>query len=232
MVYNKECINPLIRLRLGHCEHEYMFTYSSLVVINPMLRELKMRQADVIERFAIKATRSIGSTNSLLVHTALFMVSFMLYFMGFDFNKILLVITTIVSLEAIYLSIFIQMSVNRQTRKLHAVSKDIEEIQEDVEEIQEDVEGIEKDVDEIQKDVDEIQEDVDEIGKDVDEIQKDVDEIQEDVDEISEDIDDQTEEETNDDKMLTQIEKTLGLLITEIADLKKQHAELVNKKKK
>ena len=34
------------------------------------------------------------------------------------------------------------MSVNRQARKLHAVSKDIEEIQEDVEEIQEDVEEI------------------------------------------------------------------------------------------
>ncbi|MCX6756104.1 MAG: hypothetical protein NTX85_02085 [Candidatus Nomurabacteria bacterium] len=191
-----------------------------------MLQQVKKRQIDAIERFAIKATQSIGSTNSILVHTALFMMSFMMYFIGFDLNNILLVLTTIVSLEAIYLSIFIQMSVNRQARKLHAVSKDIEEIQEDVEEIQEDVEEIQEDVDEIGKDVEEIQEDVDEI-------QKDVDEIQEDVDEISEDIEDHTEEEkTNDEKMLSQIEKTLGLLITEIADLKKQHSELINKKKK
>ncbi len=204
-----------------------------------MLRELKKRQADVIERFAIRATRSIGSTNSLLVHTALFMGSFMLYFMGFEIDNILLVVTTIVSLEAIYLSIFIQMSVNRQARKLHAVSKDIEEIQEDVEEIQEDVEGIEKDVEEIQEDVEEIQEDVDEIGKDVDEIQKDVDEIQEDVDEIgkdvdeiSEDMEEQIGEEANDEEMLSKIENTLGLLINEVADLKKQHGELIIKKKK
>lgn len=198
-----------------------------------MLQQVKKRQIDAIERFAIKATQSIGSTNSILVHTALFMMSFMMYFIGFDLNNILLVLTTIVSLEAIYLSIFIQMSVNRQARKLHAVSKDIEEIQEDVEEIQEDVEEIQEDVDEIGKDVEEIQEDVDEIQKDVDEIQEDVDEIGKDVDEISEDIEDHTEEEkTNDEKMLSQIEKTLGLLITEIADLKKQHSELINKKKK
>ena len=197
-----------------------------------MLQQVKKRQMDAIERFAIKATQSIGSTNSILIHTALFMMSFMMYFIGFDLSNILLVLTTLVSLEAIYLSIFIQMSVNRQARKLHAVSKDIEEIQEDVEEIQEDVEEIQEDVDEIGKDVEEIQEDVDEIQKDVDEIQEDVDEIGKDVDEISEDIDEHTEEEINDDKMLSQIEKTLGLLITEIADLKKQHAELVNKKKK
>ncbi|MFA7191685.1 MAG: hypothetical protein WC089_00065 [Candidatus Paceibacterota bacterium] len=197
-----------------------------------MLRELKKRQADIIERFAIKATHSIGSTNSILVHTALFMMSFMLYFIGFDLSNILLVVTTIVSLEAIYLSIFIQMSVNRQARKLHAVSRDIEEIQENVEEIQEDVEEIQEDVGEIEKDVDEIQKDVDEIQEDVEEIQEDVGEIEKDMDEMSEDMEEQTEEETNDDKMLTQIEKTLGLLITEIADLKKQHAELVNKKKK
>lgn len=67
----------------------------------------------------------------------------------------MLVLTTIVSLEAIYLSIFIQMSVNRQARRLREVSRDIEEISEDVE-------GIQKDVEEIQEDVEEIQEDEEE----------------------------------------------------------------------
>ena len=69
---------------------------------------------------------------------------------GFSSSDILLVLTTIVSLEAIYLSIFIQMTVNKHAEELEEVSEDIEEIQEDVDEIQ-------KDVDEIQEDVEEIQ---------------------------------------------------------------------------
>ena len=118
-----------------------------------------------LEKSADKATRWIGSTTSLIVHTLLFMAAFALPFFGVPFERVLLVLTTAVSLEAIYLAIFIQMSVNKNT-------KDIEIIQEDVEEIQEDVEEIEKDVDEIQKDVDEIQEDVEEIEEDSNEDQK------------------------------------------------------------
>lgn len=119
-----------------------------------------------LERGADKATKWIGSTSSLFVHTIFFISAFSLPFFGVSFEKVLLILTTAVSLEAIYLAIFIQMSVNKNT-------KDIEIIQEDVEEIQEDVEEIEKDVDEIQKDVDEIQEDVDEIQKDVEDIEED-----------------------------------------------------------
>ena len=180
------------------------------------MKRLKKRSLDSIERMALRATRFIGSTESLLIHTALFIVSFTLYFWGVALEKILLVVTTIVSLEAIYLSIFIQMSVNRQARKLHAVALDVEEIQEDVE-------GIEKDVDEIQKDVDEIQEDVDEI-------QKDVDEIQEDVEEIQEEDEEEEKEEKKDEEMLTRIEDTLGKLIEEIIELKKQQQDIKNKK--
>jgi cell division protein FtsL len=62
--------------------------------------------------------------------------------MGFDMDKILLVLTTAVSLEAIYLSIFIQMSVNKTKESLASVEKDIDDIQEDVEDIQEDVEDL------------------------------------------------------------------------------------------
>jgi len=109
-----------------------------------------------LERGAEKATKWIGSTTSLIVHTILFAIAFILPFFGIGFDRVLLVLTTVVSLEAIYLSIFIQMSVNKNTQ-------DIEVIQEDVEEIQEDVDEIQKDVDEIQEDVDEIQEDIEEI---------------------------------------------------------------------
>ena len=68
-------------------------------------------------------------------------------------SDVLLILTTVVSLEAIYLSIFIQMTVNQHAEELEEVSEDIEEIQEDVGEIQ-------KDVDEIQEDVEGIQEEI------------------------------------------------------------------------
>lgn len=107
-----------------------------------------------LEKTADKATKWIGSTSSLIVHTFAFVIAFALPILQIvSFERMLLVLTTLVSLEAIYLSIFIQMSVNKN-------SQDIEIIQEDVGEIQEDIEEIEEDIDEIQKDVDEIQEDI------------------------------------------------------------------------
>jgi len=93
----------------------------------------------------------IGSPLSLVVHTVFFAVMLSLAFSNIGFEKVMLVLTTIVSLEAIYLSIFIQMTVNKHTEELEEVSGDIEEIQEDVDEIQ-------KDVDEIQEDVEDIEE--------------------------------------------------------------------------
>ncbi len=173
------------------------------------MKRLKTKSNDTLERASILATRWVGSTASLLIHTALFIASFSLYFYGVQIDKILLVVTTLVSLEAIYLSIFIQMSVNRQAKRLHAVARDVEEIQEDV--------------DEIQKDVDEIQEDVEGIEKDVDEIQKDVDEIQEDVDEINEEDEEEEKEEKKDDEIMKRIEDSLGKLIEEVIELKKQN---------
>jgi len=181
-----------------------------------MIKKLKKRSLDSIEKMALRTTRFIGSTESLLIHTILFITSFLLYFFGIPFEEILLVVTTIVSLEAIYLSIFIQMSVNRQYRKLHAVARDVEDIQEDV--------------DEIQKDVDEIQEDVEGIEKDVDEIQKDVDEIQEDVEDIQEEDEIEEQEEKKDEEVLGRIEDTLGKLIEEVIELKKQHEDFKNRK--
>ncbi len=141
-----------------------------------------------LESMALSITRGIGSVPSIIIHTLLFIGAFVMVFFGFDFDRVLLIVTTIVSLEAIYLSIFIQLSVNYQARALENVEKDIDEIQEDVEEIAEDVGEIAEDVEDIQEAHEEIAEDIEEIQKDVDEIQKDVDEIQEDVDEIQEDV--------------------------------------------
>ncbi|MFA6273619.1 MAG: DUF1003 domain-containing protein [Candidatus Paceibacterota bacterium] len=112
-----------------------------------------------IEKASDKFVRWVGSPDSLFFHTIFFTIMISLTFSDIGFDKIMLVLTTIVSLEAIYLSIFIQMTVNKHGKELEEVSEDIDEIQEDVEEI-------EKDIDEIQKDVDEIQEDVEDIEED------------------------------------------------------------------
>lgn len=119
-----------------------------------------------------KFTQWVGSKTSVATHTVFFIAMFALYFFDIAFDTILLVLTTMVSLEAIYLAIFIQMTVNQNTESLEDVEEDIEEIKEDMDEIQEDVGEIEKDIDEIQEDVDEIATDVDEIEKDTNTIQQ------------------------------------------------------------
>jgi uncharacterized membrane protein len=114
--------------------------------------------------FVERIIGGVGSATSLVVHTLVFLLSFALALIGIvSWSTMLLVLTTMVSLEAIYLAIFIQMSVNRQAVELAEVSEDVEDIQEDIEEISQDVDEIQKDVDEIQEDVGEIQEDVEEI---------------------------------------------------------------------
>ena len=118
---------------------------------------------DAWESFSERITAWVGSTPSLIVHTVLFCLAFLLIFVGIGADRVLLVLTTIVSLEAVYLSIFIQMTVNRHADSLEEVEEDIEEIQEDVEELSEDVEEISEDVEEISEDIEEIQEDVEEI---------------------------------------------------------------------
>lgn len=134
------------------------------------------------ENFSNRISRWIGTPASLLVHTIFFGIILLLPLFGFPSSDVLLFLTTIVSLEAIYLAIFIQMTVNQHSRDLEEVSEEIEEISEDVADIQEDVEGISEDVEEIQKDVEEISEDVGDIQEDVADIQEDVDEIQEEMD--------------------------------------------------
>lgn len=175
--------------------------------------------------FSTKITSWVGSASSLVVHTIFFMVMFSLSFFGVESSDILLILTTIVSLEAIYLAIFIQITINQHSQDLEDVSEDIEEIQKDVEEISEDVEEIQKDVDEISEDVDEIQKDVEEISEDVDEISEDVGEIQKDVEEINEEEEDTAEDDQEEEiekKKFEKIERTLEVLLDEINKLKKE----------
>ena len=161
----------------------------------------RMQRPPRLQQTALAATRWLGSPQSIIVHTIVFALSFLFTIVGLvEFDRMLLVLTTIVSLEAIYLALFIQMTVNYTTQTIEAVGEDIEEIQEDVEEIQVDV---------------------DEIQKDVDEIQEDVDELQEDVEEINEDETDEEQQERQQKQTLDQIQSDLRKLMDDIERLKK-----------
>ena len=104
----------------------------------------KIKQPEGLEKLSVKLTNWVGTPGSILVHTILFIGCFSLTLFGFGLDQILLILTTVVSLEAIYLAIFIQMTVNRNTKSLEEVEEDIDELEEDVDEIQEDVEDIEE----------------------------------------------------------------------------------------
>ncbi|HEX5774866.1 MAG TPA: hypothetical protein VFY28_02825 [Candidatus Paceibacterota bacterium] len=124
--------------------------------------ERNRREFGFIER----AVEAVGSTASLVVHSIAFTAFFVIALLGIvSWEIMLLVLTTLVSLEAIYLAIFIQITVNRHTLSLKEVEEDIDEIQEDVEELGEDVEDIQEDIEEISEDIDEIQEDFEEMSE-------------------------------------------------------------------
>lgn len=145
---------------------------------------------------------------SLIIHTCIFIGIFLLG--TFDFASwefLLLVLTTVVSLEAIYLAIFIQYTVNRQAESLKEVEEDVAEIQEDVDEIQEDVEELSEDMDEIQEDIEEISEDIDE--------------IQEDVEEITEEEQDELDRKSKQKVTLEQLTTNVQKMLADLEELKK-----------
>ena len=113
-------------------------------------RNKKEKALNELEKFSFKITNSIGTPMSVIVHTVVFMSFFVLVVFGVSISFVLLILTTILSIEAIYLALFIQITVNRNTRSL-------EEVEDDIEEIQEDVEGLEGDVEEISEEIEDIQ---------------------------------------------------------------------------
>lgn len=114
-----------------------------------MLKRKKVNQIDQISSWL---TQSIGTNTSIVLHTLFFMGIFSLMIFSVSVDKILLILTTAVSLEAIYLAIFIQMTVNKTTTSLANVEEDIDDIQENVDDLQEDVDSLETNVKEISDD--------------------------------------------------------------------------------
>jgi uncharacterized protein YoxC len=184
----------------------FFFCIKISVYNTPMKNDKPMRH---MQHAALGVTRWVGSPQSILIHTVFFASCFIAaYIQLVEFDRMLLVLTTMVSLEAIYLAIFIQISLNSANEAIEEIEKDVDEIQEDVDEIQEDVEGIEKDVDEIQEDVEEIE--------------KDVDEIQEDVEEMSEEEKKELREGKAEKATLEEIQKNLKQLMRDIESLQKK----------
>ncbi|OGC84427.1 hypothetical protein A3F55_00415 [Candidatus Adlerbacteria bacterium RIFCSPHIGHO2_12_FULL_53_18] len=141
-----------------------------------MAQDLKKRTRGAV----FSVTRWIGSVESIAVHTILFVVSFGAVWAGvLNFDRMLLILTTVVSLEAIYLAIFIQLTVNQTTESLEEVEQDIDEIQEDIDELQEDVEEMteEEKEDERRKEeqkvtLQEIRQGLQKLAKDLERLQK------------------------------------------------------------
>lgn len=167
-----------------------------------------------LEKLAIKMTEVIGTPASIIIHTALFVIAFLFYFIGVDFDTILLVLTTVVSLEAIYLALFIQLTVNKNTESLS-------EVEEDIEEIQEDVEGLEGEFDEIAEDVEGLEGNLKRLREGIRDIEEDIEDISEDIDKHVDDaptVENLTAQQSN--KSLKNIEKEILSLSTGILALK------------
>jgi len=118
-----------------------MLKYQKLISPNKIMKNR-------LEDIALKITRWVGSIWSIIVHTLIFIFFMVLLYLGYNPERVMLVLTTLVSLEAIYLALFIQMTVNKHSEHIAEISEDVDEIQEDIDDIQEDIEELNDDEDE------------------------------------------------------------------------------------
>lgn len=94
------------------------------------------KKRTLLEKLSRRASYWIGTTQCLALHVCVFFLATILIpIVGFD--KVLLVTTTLLSWEAIFLAIFIQMTVNYHGHRIKGIEEDIDDIQEDVEELTE-----------------------------------------------------------------------------------------------
>ncbi|HEX2174051.1 MAG TPA: hypothetical protein VHL09_16590 [Dehalococcoidia bacterium] len=104
----------------------------------------------------------LGSTVGVLVHSGLFAGIFALWLLGISIDEILLILTTAVSLEAIYLAIFIQRSTNWQAERIETA---VEEIHRNTEETLARLAALTKqEIDDVQEAVEDIEEKIGQVG--------------------------------------------------------------------
>lgn len=109
---------------------------------------MKDKSLTKIDQLSNSFTKFLGTPLSIVLHTVFFIGIFLLVPLGFSLDQVMLILTTAVSLEAIYLSLFIQMSVNKASESLRDVEEDIEEIQEDVEQLDDNLDEVQENVEE------------------------------------------------------------------------------------
>lgn len=146
------------------------------------MASMKERRVSPIDNITNKATEWVGSTASLILHTIFFIVIFGLVLVNVKLDTILLILTTVVSLEAIYLAIFIQRSVNLQNIKISdefdelevAISEDIDETEAAIKrDLDETEQNISEDIDETERNISADLDDTEaEISKDIDETER------------------------------------------------------------
>lgn len=96
-------------------------------------RTAKRQALSSLEDLSIAMTEWIGTPTSIIVHTLIFIAALTFGILGQSLDLVLLVLTTLVSLEAIYLAIFIQMTVNRQNTNIEEIAEEVEDLGEEVE---------------------------------------------------------------------------------------------------
>lgn len=82
----------------------------------------------IIEKIAETITKWVGSISSLFVHTIIFAIVMTSSLFGSTFSDREIFLTNFVSIEAIYLAILIQMTVNKQLIQERHIDKDIDSL--------------------------------------------------------------------------------------------------------
>lgn len=95
------------------------------------------KKKNPLTRFILKIPEYLGTPISLFLHAIGFIVVYVLIFIGLDAEQVQLALTTVISIEAIFLSLLIQMTMNQHHRRLKDVEEDIDDILEDTEQLTE-----------------------------------------------------------------------------------------------
>lgn len=89
--------------------------------------------------FLEKFLHWIGTPQSLIVHTIIFVLSLIASVFS---ERAMNAFTMLLSVEAIYMGILIQMTVNKSHKEIKGIGEDVEELSDDVEDILEDTEEL------------------------------------------------------------------------------------------
>jgi len=100
----------------------------------------KKKQKFNIEHIPDIVVKWVGTTESLIAHSIFFAISFLSpWVLHVSVDLVLLILTTVVSLEAIYLAIFIQRAVNQQAKRLEGVEDALDDVEESIDDVEESI---------------------------------------------------------------------------------------------